>query len=671
MKYVAKCGDLTPEATAEFERSGYSEKFIRLLVSRGIDTREKAEKFFNYDPVGLHDPFLLKGMQEAAERIKTAVAQKEKVLIIGDYDADGICATAILYKFFLSKRVKTSYFLPEREADGYGLNVELIKTLNDKYAPDLLVTVDCGISCRKEIEYAKSLGIDCIVTDHHAIPLNIPDCICVDPKFTDQQYPFDDLCGAGVALKVVQAFDGLQEAKRYFDICAIATVADIVSLTDENRIIVHNGLQMLNSGSIPGITALSKACNIRGEIKSSDIGYRLGPKINASGRMGNAKRGLDIMLEKDPVRIEAVIKSLMSLNTRRQELCTAIYDECIEVIEREHLSKNNIIIVAKPKWESGVLGIVSARITDKYGKPSIVLGGRGEVYRGSGRSITGINLVDTVSRFGDMLVSFGGHTMAVGLTLPIANYPEFVEKITAALQNENTVGQADNDKYYDFALPLDAITPELAAEVGKLEPTGCGNPMPLFMTTVRKVKGAALPNYTDHIRFESGKVRFIFFGGANFNEILEKSCEKSVLFEIQQTAERKDIVKAIVKCVIPYAVDNDELALVLERYLHGELATDPDGRLAEVINGLSVDRDEFVRYYLAITGGIKRCNSYSGFMQLFGKVSMADKNIFQFVFCLSVFRQLGIIRTNGRQVTIYKIKTELGKSAIYNLIARK
>jgi single-stranded-DNA-specific exonuclease len=670
MKYVAKRGDLSPVATAEFSGTGYSEKFIRLLTTRGIDTKEKAEKFFNYDPARLHDPFLLKGMAEAIKRIKTAVAQKEKVLIIGDYDADGICATAILYKFFLSKRVKTSYFLPEREADGYGLNTELIGKLNEKYKPNLLITVDCGISCHKEIEYAKGLGISCIVTDHHAVPVNPPDCICIDPKFTDQNYPFTDLCGAGVALKVVQAFDGLETAKKYFDICAIATVADIVSLTGENRIIVHHGLQMLNSGTIPGITALAKVCNIRDEIRSGDIGYRLGPKINASGRMGNAKRGLDIVLEKDPERIDQIVRSLMTLNSKRQALCTMIYDECAEVIEREKLAEKGIIVIAKPKWESGVLGIVAARVMDKYGKPCIIFGGRGEVYKGSGRGMGSINLIDAVGKFADTLVSFGGHTMAVGITVRVDKYAEFAEKIVNEFNSASGGTSNDNDKYYDLALPIDTITPEFANEIGQLEPTGCGNPMPVFMTTIRKAKASALANYNEHSRFEDGLVKFIYFGGCHFNEILASPCEKNIVFEIQQQGEC-GTVKAIVKCIIPFAVTDDELALVLERYLSGELQTDPDERLKEVINGLSIDRNEFIRYYLTIAKTVEKNNAYFGISQMYSKLNMANKNIFQFVFCLSVFGQLGIVRIERKRIFINNGKTELEKSTIYNLVAQK
>jgi single-stranded-DNA-specific exonuclease len=666
MKYKAKCGELTPEQLAEFGELGYSEKFMQLLVVRGITTAKAAKKFFDYSPERLHNPFLLKGMEDAVSRIKSAIAQKEKILIVGDYDADGICATAILYKYFLSKKVKTSYFLPEREADGYGLNAELIRTLNERYSPNLLITVDCGISCPDEIEYAKSLGIDCIVTDHHAIPARFPDCICIDPKFENQEYPFNDLCGAGVALKAVQALEGLDEAKKYFDICAVATVADIVSLTDENRVIVYNGLKMLNAGTVPGITALARACNIRDEIKSGDISYRIGPKINAGGRMGYAKRGLDIILEQDTKNIERIVKSLLFLNAKRQELCSTIYDESIKVIEKNNLAQNNIIVVAKPTWESGVLGIVSARITEKYGKPSIVLGGTGDIYKGSGRSVFGINLVQTVSEFSNLLISFGGHSMAVGLSLLTDKYEEFAAGISTKIKGGKT-SAGNTDKYYDFSIAAESLTPKFVKEVAELEPTGCGNPVPVFMTVIRKTTPNSLINHIEHTRFEEGRVKFIFFGGSNFNEILETNCEKSIVFELQQSDG--DFVRAVVKCVIPFAVNDDDTALVLERYLHGELITEPDESLQGIINGLSVDRNIFINYYKMIAECVNAGNSFISLLWFYNKLKPKDKNIFQFVFCFSVFRQLGIIQISNRKIAINnKTATELNKSSIYGLI---
>lgn len=667
MEYKVRCGELTPRQLAEFNQLGYSEKFIRLLIERGIDTREKAEKFFNFDPSQLHDPLLLKGMTEAVNRLRDAINRKQRVLIIGDYDADGICATAILYKYLLTQRVRTSYFLPERDADGYGLNIDLIGRLHEKFQPDLLITVDCGISCPEEIKYAQSLGIDCIVTDHHAIPEQTPNCICVDPKFKDQDYPFDDLCGAGVALKLVQAMEGLEVAKNYFDICAIATVADIVSLTDENRVIVHHGLQMLNNGTVPGITALARACNIRGAIKSGDISFRLGPKINASGRMGNAKRGLDVILEQDESRLDRIVKNLLYMNTKRQELCTVIFNECVQLIEQEGLQNDTAIVVAKPEWESGVLGIVAVRLAEKYGKPCIVLGGKGEIYKGSGRSIPGIHLVDCITKAADLLTSFGGHAMAAGMSLPVTKFEEFRTLFQKVVSDAVAVQATENCKYYDFEIAESELNEKFFQEVAMLEPTGCGNPAPVLMTVIRETQATSLPSHPSHTKFDNGHLKFIFFGGAVFNAILAAPCNKSVIFELQQNDGTKP--QAVVKCVIPFAINDDEKALVLMRYLHDDLAVTPDENLQAVIRGLSIDRSIFIDYYKATVKLVGQNNYCASPVKLFGKVVLPKKNIFQFVFCFAVFQQLGIYEVVRNRLHIHNERTtELSKSAIYNKI---
>ena len=667
MEYKVRCGELTPRQLAAFNQSGYSEKFIRLLVERGIDTREKAEKFFNFDPTQLHDPFLLKGMQAAVTRLRDAINRKQRILIIGDYDADGICATAILYKYLLTQRVKTSYFLPERDADGYGLNVDLITRLNEKFHPNLLVTVDCGISCPEEIKYAQSLGIDCIVTDHHTIPEVTPDCICVDPKFTDQAYPFDDLCGAGVALKLVQAMENLETAQKYFDICAIATVADIVSLVDENRVIVHHGLKMLNQGTVPGITALARACNIRGTIKSGDISFRLGPKINASGRMGNAKRGLDVILEQDETRLDRIVKNLLFMNTKRQELCTVIFNECVQMIEQENLQNDSAIVVAKPAWESGVLGIVAVRLTEKYGKPCIVLGGKGEIYKGSGRSVAGINLVSCITKVAHCLTTFGGHAMAAGMSLPVTKFDEFKTSFQKVVTEAAAVQDGENCKYYDFEIAPEELNAQFFREVSLLEPTGCGNPAPVLMTVLRQTHAASLPSHPTHTKFENGQLKYIFFGGAVFNEILAAPCSKSVIFELQQNDGATP--QAVVKCVIPFAINDDEKALVLERYLHDDLAVTPDSDLQTIIRGLSVDRSVFIDYYKATLNLVSRNNFCPSAPKLFAKLVLPKKNIFQFVFCFAVFEQLGIYEVVRNRLHIHSERTtELNQSAIYNKI---
>ena len=668
MEYKVRCGALTPRQLAEFNQLGYSEKFIRLLIERGIDSQEKAKKFFNFDPSQLHDPYLLKGMQAAVTRLREAISQKQRVLIIGDYDADGICATAILYKYLLTQRVRTSYFLPERDADGYGLNVDLVHRLNEKFHPDLLITVDCGISCPEEIKCAQSLGIDCIVTDHHAIPEVTPNCICVDPKFKDQDYPFDDLCGAGVALKLVQAMENLAVAQKYFDICAIATVADIVSLTDENRVIVHHGLKMLNQGTVPGITALARACNIRNEIKSGDISFRLGPKINASGRMGNAKRGLDVILEQDETRLEHIIKNLLYMNAKRQELCTVIFDECVKMIEANELQNDSAIVVAKPEWESGVLGIVAVRLTEKYGKPCIVLGGKGEVYKGSGRSVPGINLVQCITKSSEYLSTFGGHAMAAGMSLPVENFEKFRQLFQSLVTKTVAEQPVENCKYYDFEVTAEELNQKFFDEIAMLEPTGCGNPAPVLMTVMRQTHASSLPTHPTHTKFDNGQLKFIFFGGAVFNEILAAPCEKSIIFELQQQSDGA-APQAVVKCVIPFAINDEEKALVLQRYLHDDLAVTPEPSLQTIIHGLSVDRTVFIEYYKA-TLNVVSCNNFcQSPLKLFAKLVLPTKNLFQFVFCFAVFEQLGIYEVVRNRLKIHNERTtELNKSAIYNKI---
>lgn len=667
MKYQARReAELSAEELAVYDGFGFSEKFARLLKVRGIDTPAKTREYFDFSKERLHDPFLLKGMSEAVDRINQAVAKKEKILIIGDYDADGICSVAILYKYLLSRHVTTRYFLPDRDADGYGVTIDLIKNLHERFKPNLIVTVDCGISCPKEIEYAKELGIDCIVTDHHTIPAETPDCICVNPKFIDQEYPFNELCGAGVALKLVQALGGLDIACKYLDICSIATVADIVSLRDENRVIVALGLEMLNRDSLPSVTALAKSCNIWGKITSTDISYKIGPKINASGRMGNAKRGLDIILEQNPAEIEKIIQSLTNYNTQRQKLCNTIFDEADAKIDSEQLYKNNIIIVAKDSWESGVLGIVSARITEKYGRPSIVFGKAENVYKGSSRSVGEVNIVKTIEMFKDLVATYGGHSMAAGLSVATEMFPEFTQKITEHLNLNFSSVELTSDKFYDFALATKDITADFARELEKLEPFGCDNSTPVFLMEAGKVDANPLPNFPQHLRLASGDIQFMYFNGAENIEILSADIQKEIVFEFQKTDASKSDIRAIVKGIMPKPVDARGYALTLSGVLRGRFAAPDDEKFGKILGGLSIDREEFVKYYKSI----RQVKNANGFYDMFTRTSNLD--LYQFVFCATVFAELKILEIkNGRVSINEKQSTDLFRSNAYNLVREK
>ncbi|MDR0461838.1 MAG: single-stranded-DNA-specific exonuclease RecJ [Christensenellaceae bacterium] len=671
MKYrPRRSNPLGAKELAVFTDFGLSEKFARLLFTRGIDSKEKIKQFFDISPNYLHDPFLLKGMREATVRIEQAIARKERILLIGDYDADGICSVAIMYKYLCSRHASTRYFLPDRSDDGYGLNIDLIDKLNERFEPKLIITVDCGISCTAEVDHAKSLGIDCIVTDHHVIPEKTPNCICVNPKFADQKYPFRDLCGAGVALKVVHALGGLETARKYLDICSIATVADIVALKDENRIITSLGLQKLNANSLPSITALAKSCNIHGDIKSSDISFKLGPKINASGRMGNAKRGLDIILEQNEAEIDKIIKHLADYNLRRQKLCNTIYQEVEAQVEHEKLYKNNIIVLADKKWESGVLGIVSARITEKYGKPSIIFGIKENVAKGSGRSIDGIDIVRTVEKFSDMLISFGGHAMAAGLSVAVDRFDEFNKKITDHMNESYNKVNLTSEKLYDFDLEQDEITPQFLSEIEKLEPTGCDNPSAVFMMTVTNCQVGALTNHPIHLRFSHKNMQFIFFNGSACGDVLAYNFPKKVLFEFQKP-DGTTIPKAVAKTVIPIPTDAKSYALTLSGYLQDAFPYEPDIKFNKILQSLNADREVFVDYYKFIktAHGTRAFNVYDLFMKLETLANSCQYNLHQFIFCATVFRQLGILVFNSGVVSIDNAHpTDLFLSPAYNKV---
>ncbi|MCL2587368.1 MAG: single-stranded-DNA-specific exonuclease RecJ [Firmicutes bacterium] len=672
MRYTAKRTEpLSSEELAEYSGLGFSEKFARLLYIRGIDTAAKVKDFMDFSLEKLHDPFKLKGMQEAVSRINTAITKKERILIIGDYDCDGICATAIMYKYLLTRYARTKYFLPNRDADGYGLSIELIDKLHKRFDPQLIITVDCGISCPDEIAHAQSLGIDCIVTDHHAIPEKTPDCITVNPKLPNQDYPFDELCGAGVALKLVQALGA--DINQYIDIATIATVADIVPLVNENRVLVHEGLKRINANSNPAITALAKSCNVFGPIKSQDISYKLGPKINAAGRMGVAKRGLDLLLEKDPKRIDEIISSLGTLNQSRQKITANITDEAEAIILAKGLDRNNIIIVHKENWEGGVLGIVAARLTDKYLKPAVVLSRNGNVWKGSARSIRGIDMVKLMERHAHLLVTYGGHVMAAGLSLEEKNLDQFKESIINTLKTE--LPTESQDTMFDLHLERGDINARFIKELEMLEPLGCQNPAPVFTTQVLSCSVNTLPNYPRHIRFSSrgesgGYLNFTMFDAAIHTELLALDFPKYILFEFQKnwTSEEStssNNIKTLAKAIIPHPNDERSFAITLQFALTtGEWPENDE--LEQIRQNLVVDRNTFVEYYRLLQKFIG--TRVNGVYNLYTRVQATDKRInpYQFVFVYSVFRELGIISLdNGVVRSNSSKKVELDQSEIY------
>ena len=509
-----------------------SSKIMRIILSRGMDSEDKINEFLH--PSVCHDPFSLKGMRELKDRVFVAKELKDRVLVFGDYDVDGVSATAIMLKTLKLLGIDADFYLPNRYVDGYGLTCEVIDKIIKKFNPQLIITVDCGISCYKEVEYAKNKGIDVIITDHHEIPEILPDTIVLNAKIKGQDYPFDGLCGTGMAYKVSQALIGEKEAEQFLPIAAIATIADIVPLLDENRTIVTKGLSLFDRFLPYGIKSLIKDCKLSvSNISSTDISFKLSPKINASGRMGDAADSLNLYMENDPVKIKHYIERIKLHNQKRQELCNKIFEDAEKALKKVNLRDQRVISLASKAWDQGVLGIVCSRLVEKYHKPVFLFAQVGDELHGSGRSIDDINIHELLSSLKDILDTFGGHSMAAGLTLKRNNYEEFVKRVNSF------VFEKVDDKvfipitYYDEQIRIEEIDDKFLNDLKLLEPVGCSNPRPKFKITTNDLQLQPMKKYPQHANIKIGGLDLLFFNiQDDYNKML-LSRQKSFIFEFQ------------------------------------------------------------------------------------------------------------------------------------------
>ena len=473
-------------------------RLVHLLYSRGIDTKEKLNKFLNPNLTDFYDPFLFEDMYKVVNLIEEHIAKNSKILVFGDYDVDGISASAILIKYFTSIGAKINNFMPNRYEDGYGLTVATIDKIFDENKPDLIITVDCGITGVNEVEYIKSKGVDIIVTDHHERGEVLPDCLIVNPKVSET-YPFKALCGAGVAFKLVQALAGLTTASEYLPICAIATIADIVELLDENRTIVSLGLK--NIKKLPsGVLKLMHECGLNeNNCKASDIAFKLAPKINASGRMGSAETSLELYLEENQNNIKKLCNKILEFNNQRQMLCDKVYNDVKTELKSSNIFRISAIVMSSPEWDSGILGIVSARIAEEYHRPTFLFSQVEDELTGSCRSVNGVNVHTLLSNMSHLLTKFGGHPMAAGLTLKVEKFDDFV-RLTNEYVAEN-LNKADflPTKAYDFALEESEITLKLVEDIDRLEPCGHMNARPIFNFKLKNANVSSLPKHPQHL----------------------------------------------------------------------------------------------------------------------------------------------------------------------------
>ena len=480
-----------------------SEIIARVLLNRGICEAEEIDKFLHLKLENLHDPFLLNEMEIAVDKIIECMNKKEKITIYGDYDVDGITSIATLSKFLTELGVENDYYLPNRLDEGYGLNNNALDKIA-KGGTKLLITVDCGISAYEEIEYAKKLGLEVIVTDHHECPEKIPEALAViDPKREDSTYPFSSLAGVGVTFKLIHAISiklSLDRKRylKYLDIVCLGTVADIVPLVDENRIIVSFGLMLVRETRNIGLRALIEITGYTA-IDSTAISFGIAPRINACGRMGEAEIALKLLLTASPEEAKEIANKLNLLNKERQEVEKSIINEAIEMIERDKLYNKDIIIVGSKNWHHGVIGIVASKITELYYKPSVLISFEDGIGKGSGRSIEGFDLHEALTKCGDYLEKFGGHEMAIGLTLKEENFNAFKTKLEE-ITSETIDKEAVPSIKVDAIIEPKSINMDIFASMKLLEPYGESNSSPLFVSKNLKVESVRLLSNDKHIK---------------------------------------------------------------------------------------------------------------------------------------------------------------------------
>ena len=412
--------------------TGLNEKLVELLALRDITDVSAIKKFIYPDANNLYDPFEMKGMRETVDRLNEAIENNETVVVYGDYDADGVCAAAILSLYLSSRGLDVLVHIPNRTSDGYGLNIDSLSKIIETKMPALILTCDCGISGVNEVEFVQDLGVDIIVTDHHELSGVVPNCVVVNPKQPDCNYQDKMLCGAGVALKVVEGMAGRDEMLNYVDLAAVATIADLVPLTNENRLIVQLGIKRLNERKNLGMTMLFNALELE-NVDSGDIAFKVAPRINAAGRMGDAFRAFELLTSSDAKRVREIIDELAVDNAKRKELCDEIYSEAIGDLAFEDLINSRAIVLSHPNWEKGITGIVAARLAGEYCRPSFILVRSGDAYKGTCRSVDGINIHELLSYCRDLLIEFGGHSQAAGFSILPENIEAFKKKVNEYL----------------------------------------------------------------------------------------------------------------------------------------------------------------------------------------------------------------------------------------------
>jgi len=527
----------------------YSEAACLLLVQRGIESAASAEEFLHPALERLHDPFLMTDMDKAVERLNKALVGNEKILIYGDYDVDGTTAVALVYRYLQGFTGALEYYIPDRYAEGYGVSKRGIDYASEQ-GVGLIIALDCGIKATEAISYAKGKGIDFIVCDHHMPDATLPEAVAIlDAKRADSTYPYAHLSGCGVGFKFMQAFaqsNGLPFSglESLLELTAVSIASDIVPLTGENRILAHFGLQQLNSHPSVGFRGIIEVCGLAGKrIQTEDIVYRIGPRLNASGRMMSGREAVELLLSKDSEIARTKSANINQYNEERRELDKKMTGEANAIIKQVgDMDKDKAIVVYHPDWHKGVIGIVASRLTERYYRPTIVLTNSGGVITGSARSIPGFDIYKAIEDCRDLLDNFGGHTYAAGMSLKEENLQAFIERFRQLAAESVTPDKLIPQIDIDAVIELKDITRRFMLELKQMSPFGPDNPKPVFCSKGVKDYGTSklVGKNSEHLKLvliddtTRHPVHAIAFGMHRHNEIIQSQQPFSICYTIEE-----------------------------------------------------------------------------------------------------------------------------------------
>lgn len=683
-KWVTAAPDLEA-ARSLSETCGFSPLAAVALCARGVDTPEKAQCFLATGIDGLYDPMRLRDMDKAVAAIRKAIGQQEKIIVFGDYDVDGITATCVLLRYLRSIGADADYYIPNRLSEGYGLSCAAMDALYEQ-GVRLIVTVDSGVTAFEETAYAKQLGIRMVITDHHECRDELPEAeAVVNPRRSDCTYPFAELAGVGVAFKLICALAGPENLERvldqYADLVALGTVADVMPIVGENRIIVAAGLRRLAETNNLGLEMLLRESGQKSRrLTASVISFILAPRINAAGRMGNTEQAVELFLTDNPVRAQELAAVLCEQNKERQAAENEILQQAFAVLRKEYNPiEDKIIVLAGEGWHHGVIGIVSSRICDRYACPTILIAVDGEVGKGSGRSMAGFNLFEALSDSAPLLEKFGGHELAAGLTIPKENIEEFKARIHAYADAHIHPGDLMPLVHIDCAITPAYITESSVEGLSALEPFGMKNPQPVFSMENLYVEDITPISSDRHVRLTLTKdgvsyTAMLFGTGAGGCGFAQGNfVDAAFHLEINEYRGRKTVQLVLkdIRLSECELLADQKLLNLYHRYMSDGALTAAEARV------LLPNRPELVAVWRHIISRAEEGRLSVHSNALSRRVQWESKrevNIGKLFVCLDVFSESQLLSYNFRDgllnITLkhYKGKADISKSVVLNTL---